>query len=117
MSKEEILDLIAELKQLKLRESQVLISLESAIQRQNEPTPNAQTAVSPDTTVRPPTFRVGDQVTITNKVKRPINRPLNRGDLTAVVLKVAPSRVDIRTSNGTTTWRAPHNLRQRQQDE
>lgn len=117
MSKEEIVNLIAELKQLKIRESQVLASLESAIQRQSEPAPNARAAVSPDSTVRPSIFQVGDRVTITNKVKRPTDRPINRGDLTAVVLKVAPSRIDIRTSNGTKTWRAPQNLRLRHQDE
>jgi hypothetical protein len=117
MSKEDISKLITELKELKIRELQVLNALESAIQNQTEPTPNAPTAAAPGTTARLPIFQIGDQVVITNKISSPNNRFANKGDRTAVVLKVALSRVDIKTSNGTKTWRAPHNLRLRRQDE
>lgn len=118
MSKEDIAKIITELRELKLREVQLLNALESAVQNQTEPTPtNAPTATSPGATARSPIFQLGDQVVITNNILSPIGRYANKGDRTAVVLKVTPSRVDIRTDNGTKTWRAPHNLRPRRQDE
>jgi hypothetical protein len=122
MSDRELAELIAELKELKLRELQVLASLESIVQTQHNTTAatsptqhNTSTAASPRALEA--LFQVGDRVVITNKIRRPINRPANNGDRTAVVTKVALNRIDIRTSNGSSTWRAPQNLRLRTQDE
>jgi hypothetical protein len=106
MSDKDLSKLIAELKQLKIRELQVLASLELLVQR------TEATAV-----IRTSPFQVGDAVVIINKIVHPINRPVNKSDRTAVVTKVAPSRIDLQTSNGSTTWRAPQNLRFRTQDE
>jgi hypothetical protein len=109
-----VAELIAELKQLKIRELQVLSSLESLIQLNH---PYLTTTNVVPTPGRVPTFTVGDRVVITNKTKRPLNRPTNKGDKTAIVIHVAPTRIDIITSNGTTTWRSPNNLRARRIDE
>jgi hypothetical protein len=111
---DEIAELIAELKHLKLRELQVLSSLESLVHSNHlNLTTNNVTPVPRHV----PTFAVGNQVVITNKTSRPLNRPTNKGNKTAVVLHVAPTRIDITTSNGTTTWRALKNLRLRRIDE
>jgi hypothetical protein len=106
MSDNNLSTLIAELKELKIRELQVLASLELLVQH-----------TEATSAIRTLPFRVGDAVIITNKIIRPINRPTNKGDRTAVVIKVAPSRIDLRTINGSITWRAPQNLRFRTQDE
>jgi hypothetical protein len=100
-----IAELISELKQLKLRELQVLASLETILIH--------NTPVATNT----PPFQVGDLVFITNKVRRHINRQVNNGDRTAVITKISPNRIDIRTSNGFFTWRAPQNLQLQSQDE
>jgi hypothetical protein len=109
MSDSAIAELISELKQLKLRELQVLASLETILIH-NTPVATNITPISPP-------FQVGDLVFITNKVRRPINRQVNNGDRTAVITKVSPNRIDIRTSNGSFTWRAPQNLQLQSQDE
>jgi hypothetical protein len=109
MSDRELAELITELKELKLRELQVLASLETILIH-NTPVATNITPISP-------LFQVGDLVFITNKIRRPINRPVNNGDRTAVVTKVSLNRIDLRTSNGSYTWRAPQNLQLRTQDE
>jgi hypothetical protein len=112
MSDPDLSKLIQELKELNLRELQVLSSLEAFVQLQTvEPT--AVLVATNNTTV----FRVGDSVVINNKVRKPFNRYINSGDRTAVITKVSTSRIDIRTTNGGNTWRAPHNLRFRSHDE
>jgi hypothetical protein len=111
MTDRDISQLITELKELKLKELQVLATIESLIQ---------QAEVTQGTLIIPgdPTFfQVGDRVVIINKVRRPLNRSVNNGDRTAVVIKVSEGRIDLKTSNGFSTWRAPQNLRHRTQDE
>jgi hypothetical protein len=112
MSDPDLSQLIQELKELKLRELQVLSSLEALVQSQTAE-PTAVLVATDNTTV----FRVGDSVVITNKVRKPFNRYINSGDRTAVITKVSTSRIDIRTTNGGYTWRAPHNLRFRTHNE
>jgi hypothetical protein len=112
---DKIADLIAKLKDLKLRELQVLLSLESLV-HQNRPNHTILT-VPVSGTVPIPVFAVGDCVVITNKTTRPLNCPKNNGDKTATVIKVAPKRIDITTSNGFATWRSPNNLQLRRIDE
>jgi hypothetical protein len=98
---DEIAELIAELKHLKLCELQVLSSLESLV-HSNHPNLTTNAVVPVPGSVR--TFAVGNRVVITNKTIRPLNCPTNKGNKTAIILKIAPKRIDITTSNGTTTW-------------
>jgi hypothetical protein len=112
MSDQDISQLIQELKELKLRELQVLSSLEALVQLQT--VESTAVLVATDNTK---VFSIGDSVVITNKVRRPLNRYTNSGDRTAVVTKVSTSCIDIKTTNGSHTWRAPHNLRFRTHDE
>lgn len=126
MVRDEISDIIQELKALKLREAQLLEDLESAhlraLSRSSSPVdaPNRRTrdfSPNPGRTATPAArtarFNEGDHIVIINKVIRPLNRPTNRGDRTAVVTKVTKDRVYLRTSNGTNTWRAPNNVSHR----
>jgi hypothetical protein len=113
MSDRDISKLITELKELKLRELQVLATLESIIQTQQ----TDNTLLASATSQRTYTYKVGDQVIITNKVTRPLNRPVNQGDRAAIVTKVSTNRIDLQTKNGFFTWRAPHNLRPRNSNE
>jgi hypothetical protein len=120
MSDSEISKLLKELKQLKLQETRVLNALEDAHIRQTTTSPNRSLLSPPPTTVEPgeaDLFIPGDRVIITNKVRKPLNRPTNNGDRTGVVTTVQQNRVNLKTSNGTQTWRAPHNLRHRRNDE
>jgi hypothetical protein len=107
MSDRDISKLITELKELKLRELQVLATLESILQTQQ--TDNTLVASAISQTKH--TYKVGDQVIITNKVNRPLNRTVNQGDRAAIVTKVSTNRIDLRTKNGFFTWQAPHNIR------
>jgi hypothetical protein len=115
MSDNEVARLISELKELKLRELQVLSLLESLVQQNNTNHTTNHTATA--TTTLHTGFVTGDRVVITNNIRRPLNRPVNKGDRTAIVINVTPKRIDLTTSNGVTTWRAPHNLRLRRHDE
>jgi hypothetical protein len=122
MSQHDVTALTQELKNLKLREIEVLEALERLHLTAQDDTglpvtprapPDTRTPKSSDTN----SFKVNDRMVITNKVLRPLNRQANKGDRTAVVVKEDKQRIDIRTSNGTSTWRAPHNLRLRHHDE
>jgi hypothetical protein len=121
MSESDISNLISELKQLKLQELQVLATLESIVNNQqgnNIPLVQCGTPIATPVTNATIPFQqhqVGDLVVITNKIRRSFNRPVNRGDRLATITKVTPSRIDLRTDNGSHTWRAPHNIRFRLQ--
>jgi hypothetical protein len=121
MSESDITNLISELKQLRLRELQVLATLESIVNnQQGNNIPLVQCGTPIATPVTDPTtpfqqHQVGDLVVSTNKMRRPINCPVNCGDRLATITKVTPSRIDLRTGNGSHTWRVPHNIRFRLQ--
>jgi hypothetical protein len=56
-------------------------------------------------------FRVGDSIVIINKVKRPLYRPVNRGDRVGIITKITKQQIWIRTVNGDDTWRLAKNIR------
>jgi hypothetical protein len=125
-----ISNLIAELRQLQVRESNIIQEIESRYDRrsrgrsngpqaarQQEGTGRRQDTDRDDTAA----YRTGDRVYITNRVARPIlpSRDWNIHDeRRATVTRVTRDRVYFRTDNGTSTWRKAKNLRpieQRQQ--
>jgi hypothetical protein len=120
MDNQHIKELIGELRSLRIRETEVLNAIDKAIPAVYPPdNQGVSAAVSVDTsaaasgtdsTVRD-TFRVGDRVEITNKVRRLFNRTPTNKDRSSTVIKVSEKRIDLITDNGTETWRAPHNLR------
>jgi hypothetical protein len=129
MTNDDIKELIAELKELRLRELRVLDSIERTLQ-QNDNTnninpnivsgyvnPTVNAVAVPDQARGTNVYKEGDRVVITNSITRPLNRAMNRGDRTAVVTHIVGNRIYIRTSNNTKTWRAPQNLRFRTNDE
>jgi hypothetical protein len=56
-------------------------------------------------------YCVGDQVEITNKVRRLFNRTPTRRDRIGTITKVSDKKIEFITENDTSTWRAPHNLK------
>ena len=89
--------LLAELRQLRIREDLVL----QRIERLND---RAAADV-------PPRFQIGDRVRITNTVRRPTswtgvwNSAAIATYRRATVVSVVGDRVNLRTDNGVTTWR------------
>jgi hypothetical protein len=113
--------LIEQLKQTHIQQQQIIFAIVQAYTRADisiEDTTPVHTAAFP--TVIPgfvPIYCRGDLVTIVNRVRRPLNRPIDINDQNAIVLEVvSTSRFNMLTSNGTVTWRDPKNLKHRQDD-
>jgi hypothetical protein len=117
MSDDEVARLIQELKQLQVQERRVIAALEEAHRtRQTETTPTNRISTTNIIGLARATdpiqyFSIGDHVVIINKVRKPNNRLIDSGDRTEIVVGVHTDRIDIKTTNGTLTWRAPKNLR------
>jgi len=106
MPTESVDELIEQLKDLKLRESDVLEKLSQARRQERETQKN---------TTQGTTYGVGDRVYIKNTVKKPIGRSVNANDRKATVLYTKTTadrnvKVFIRTDNGDKTWRLEKNL-------
>jgi hypothetical protein len=126
MNNQHIKCLINELRLLRIREIEVLDSIDQAIRAEPPASVDegvSQTAASETdaafsaVSTRRAQFSVGDRVEITNKVRRLFNRTPTRRDRTTIVVGVAETRIDIITDNGTETWRAPHNLKKLEKNE
>ena len=101
---ESIGDLIAELKQLNLREGEVIELIEAANQRQTK----RESAPIDAGTSKFGTFRVGDRVVVTNKIRKPTNHSQHwtpEKERRAVVTGIDGDKVHIKTNNGVETWR------------
>ena len=94
--------LLAELRQLRIREDLVLQRIERL---------NDRAAAD-----APPHFQIGDRVRITNTVRRPAtwtgvwNPAAIATYRRATVVSVVGDRVSLRTDNGITTWRLAGHL-------
>jgi len=58
----------------------------------------------------------GDRIRITNRIRKPSNWPegapwTEENERKATVTRVTDKQVHFRTDNGTTTWRAPRNVK------
>ena len=104
MDPDQLQTIIEELQQLRIRQVQLLEAIDNVISHTEPANDNTQ-------------LQVGDRVLITNKIRRPLNRPVNQGDRVAVITKILPNHINIRTDNGNNTWRAPHYLRKLTNDE
>lgn len=117
MTEEDIESIIQRLKELQVHrdhireeERQLLARAEDLLR------PTSQTGrVSPEPNPRretTPTFRTGEKVYITNRIRHvPGTRHAILADRACVVQRTTPDRVYIRTYNGYETWRAANNLR------
>ena len=122
MSNEETLqDLIQQLKSLQLQVQQVVTKIEEVITEGRGPNTTSvtttATAASRHRHLIPAShvFKKGDRVRINNKIKLPksAGRTVTEADRLAIVTEVSGERgerVDIRTDNGTKTWRHAKNL-------
>ena len=103
----DVQELIAELSALRIR----VARLEADRDRENA----ARAAPVAAEAVVFGDLRVGDQVRIRNRVRKPATWPRNttwseERERTATVTRVTPEQVHFITDNGTRTWRAPNNL-------
>lgn len=106
-------ELIEELRALKIRENDIIDRLARVNRAQvnagNDTPSNRVVAQAPATN----SFKRGDRVRITNKVRKPATAGANWSESRerlATVTRVIPDQVHILTDNGTRTWRAPNNL-------
>lgn len=76
--------------------------------RNRSPTVIPRSSISPKVNSSNKKFVKGDRVRINNKIKMPIGRNINEGDMLATVtgLGYMIDRVYFTTDNGTSTWRA-----------
>lgn len=101
--------LISRLEDLRIQEAAILRDLKAARLRESREKGDASCDRPRPTETTD--YRIGDIVEITNKIKAPFGRSLNIGDRRGQVVKITRKRVFLQTENGSTTNRAPHNLR------
>jgi hypothetical protein len=113
---EEITDLIEELKRVRIQEAHILVRLEIAHNRNRNTRREGTNSDAEESDTEPPPFSIGDHVYVTNQVRRPRNwdnrivwdsQAARRG----IVTSIEPGRVYYTNEAGTSTWRAPGNLR------
>ena len=114
MKQESIEDLIGELKELRLREAEVIERLESANRRQAEGKFEAVGLERSESTLG--AFVIGDRVVITNKIRKPAS--CNKfwtpeRERKAIVTGIDGEKVHIKTDNGIETWRLTKNLKRK----
>lgn len=103
---DKIATLIKKLKDLRVRETNLLRQIEEA-HRQREYGRN-------NNGTHDRTYRKSDRVYITSRVRKPASAPdtwTAYNERRATVTRVVDERVFIRTDNGTETWRADKNIR------
>ena len=111
MSDERLRTLIAELQELRLRESAILDEIVSTDQARGEEEKEQEDerAVTADGT----SIQVGSRVRIKNKVRRPASAGptwTESKERLAFVTRFYREQVHVVTDNGTNTWRAKNNL-------
>lgn len=110
----ELNQIIAELKSLKLQQERVLTRLENHAQRLAEASLPIAEAV-PTTNSRDVPLEIGDRIIITNGVRRPSRwiRPWDaRQERHATITRIGTDgRVFFTTDNGVKTWRSPANVK------
>ncbi len=99
--------IISELQTLQIRQSELLLELES-INRQNK---NKKQASNERKT---PVFKEGDRVRIINRINKYLGRIIVQKDRVGTVTKITQAgketKVHILTDNHIKTWRYPRNL-------
>lgn len=105
--------LLEQLRQLHLAQGRVLQALESTIAVEDEAATNViPTATVSTVAISEPTFQVGQQVYITNRITHIVTRRVTEADRTATVTHfTSTGRVGICTRNGFKTNRHPKHLR------
>ena len=121
---DDITALIRELRRVRIEEAGLIDRLEAATERQQRRHSQQQRRHSqhrtpshqPPTSVGATPLRVGDEVYITNQVKKPVTWRLGAPvwsasqERQAIVQRIDGNRVYILTGNGVVTWRASRNL-------
>jgi lipopolysaccharide biosynthesis protein len=119
MDDDEIKDLIAELKTLKIRASIIIDRLESVSARRTSVASTSNTtthnAVNNERELTVNGLKSGDRVRIRNKVNKPATWPTEKAWIReearlATVTRVTRQQIHFVTDNGISTWRAPNNL-------
>ena len=99
---------------MKIRENDIIDRLARVNRAQvNAGNDTPSNRVAPRVPAATNSFKRGDRVRITNKVRKPATAGANwseNRERLATVTRVIPDQVHILTDNGTRTWRAPNNL-------
>lgn len=103
MSNESVDELIEQLKELKLKEEELLEKIIIARAAEKKSATNINSSQKQ--------FTVGERVYITNQLGSYIRGKPTVNDRRAFVTKVTKARVYIKTVNGRDTWRSRNNLR------
>jgi hypothetical protein len=115
MQRKSVRELIAELQQLRIRETIVIAEIREAVQAAGE-VERADNAADVDVNLVAIEhgFRTGDRVRIKNKIRKPATAGPSWTEIKerlATVTRITVDQVHLTTDNGTKTWRAPNNLR------
>lgn len=118
MLTEDIDTLIKELKQIKIKEREIIDAIQCIINT-TQPVLSDSRVITPraiNVTIvnKSSDFVVGERIFITNAIPRPFGRTVNAGDRRAVITNITPTRITLTTENGTNTWRASKNIRKLQ---
>jgi hypothetical protein len=116
MERKSVKELIAELQQLRIRETIVIAEIREAVQGADEiDRANGAARVDDVNLVAiEHGFTTGDRVRIKNKIRKPATAGpswTENKERFATVTRVTVDQVHLTTDNGTKTWRAPNNLR------
>jgi hypothetical protein len=113
---DEISNLFQELKLVRIQEAHILNRLEVAHARNANTHRERADSNTDASNTEPAPFSIGDRIYVTNQVRKPRNwndrivwniQSARRG----VVTSIEPGRVYYTNEAGTSTWRAPGNLR------
>jgi Nitrile hydratase beta subunit len=127
MDNRQIKQLVSELRALRIRELEVLDTIDLALPsigtqpncnttdifvgNDNHSTVSNRQDNIDNADQAEASYSVGDCIEITNKVRKLFNRTPTRRDRIGTVMKVSEKKVEFVTDNGTNAWRAPHNLK------
>lgn len=107
MAEDSVDELILQLERLRVREDALLRQIVQARARESQERQENSTGADSEAA----SYRIGDRVRVTNQSRGILGRQVTDRDRVGTVTKITKKRVFLRTDNGTSTNRAPENLR------
>jgi hypothetical protein len=107
MAEDSVDELILQLERLRVQEDALLRQIVQARARESQERQENSTGADSEAA----SYRIGDRVRVTNQSRGILGRQATERDRVGTVIKITKKRVFLRTDNGTSTNRAPENLR------